>query len=137
MAENNKQRGKELYAYQKNAIESILNKIENSPSDFNLLYQLPTGGGKTVIFSEIAWNFIEKHQKKVIILTHRVELANQTSRMLTEFHVDNKIINSQVKELPEQDEYQCFVAMVETLNNRLQDGKIDLKDIGVTYERYL
>jgi superfamily II DNA or RNA helicase len=131
MAENNKQRGKELYAYQKNAIESILDKIEHSPSDFNLLYQLPTGGGKTVIFSEIAWRFIEQYKKKVIILTHRVELANQTSRMLTEFHVDNKIINSQVKELPEQDEYQCFVAMVETLNNRLQDGKIELKDIGL------
>jgi len=51
--------------------------------------------------------------------------------MLTEFNVNNKIINSQVQELPDQDEYMCFVAMVETLNNRLQDGKIELNDIGL------
>lgn len=131
MAENNNNSEKQLYAYQKNAIESIFSKIEDSPTDFNLLYQLPTGGGKTVIFSEIARKFIEKTQKKVIILTHRVELANQTSNMLSEFSVQNKIINSQIQELPDQDKFMCFVAMVETLNNRLQDGKIDLDDIGL------
>ncbi len=133
MTDNNttKQIGKKLYAYQQNAIETILNKISESPEDFNLLYQLPTGGGKTVIFSEIARKYIEKTNKKVIILTHRVELAKQTSAMLTEFHVNNKVINSQVKELPDQDDYMCFVAMVETLNNRLQDEKINLKNIGL------
>ena len=131
MADNKIKSGKQLYTYQENAIASILKKIEDSPSDFNLLYQLPTGGGKTVIFSEIARKFIEKSKKKVIILTHRVELANQTSNMLTEFSVKNKIINSQIQELPDQDEYMCFVAMVETLNNRLQDGKIELSDIGL------
>lgn len=131
MADNKIKSGKQLYTYQENAIATILKKIEDSPSDFNLLYQLPTGGGKTVIFSEIARKFIEKSKKKVIILTHRVELANQTSNMLTEFSVKNKIINSQIQELPDQDEYMCFVAMVETLNNRLQDGKIELSDIGL------
>ncbi len=43
--------------------------------------------------------------------------------MLTGFGVHNKIINSNIKELPDQDEYMCFVAMVETLNNRLNDEK--------------
>jgi superfamily II DNA or RNA helicase len=123
--------GKKLYKYQEYAINSILNRIDELPTDYNLLYQLPTGGGKTVIFSEIARQYIEKTKKKVIILTHRVELYKQTSAMLTEFHVENKVINSQVKELPDQDEYMCFVAMVETLNNRLQDDKIKLDNIGL------
>ncbi len=131
MADNKQQIGKKLYGYQENAIESILDKIENSPDDYNLVYQLPTGGGKTVIFSEITRRYIKEKKKKVLILTHRVELANQTSNMLTEFHVENKIINSQVKTLPDQDKYQCFVAMVETLNNRLQEGDIEFKEIGL------
>ena len=131
MADSKKQIGKKLYSYQENAIEAIMAKIETSPDDFNLVYQLPTGGGKTVIFSEITRRYITEKKKKVLILTHRVELANQTSRMLSEFNVDNKIINSAVKSLPDQDEYQCFVAMVETLNNRLQEGDIEFKDIGL------
>ncbi|MCF6350215.1 MAG: DEAD/DEAH box helicase family protein [Flavobacteriaceae bacterium] len=122
---------KTLYNYQKNAIESILKKIDELPGYYNLLYQLPTGGGKTVIFSEIARKFIKKTNKKVIILTHRVELYKQTSAMLTEFKVPNKVINSQVKELPDQDDYMCFVAMVETLNNRLKEEKIELSNIGL------
>lgn len=127
----NKIGAKQLYQYQKNAINAILGKIDELPEHYNLVYQLPTGGGKTVIFSEIARQYIEKTKKKVIILTHRVELYKQTSAMLSEFKVPNKVINSQIKELPDQDDYMCFVAMVETLNNRLKEEKIDLKDIGL------
>jgi superfamily II DNA or RNA helicase len=57
---------------------------------------LPTGGGKTVIFSEIARRFIEATGKKVMILTHRVELCGQTHRMLNEFHVKNMVIDRSV-----------------------------------------
>jgi len=122
---------KELYSYQKEDLDKIFDKINTCPEDYNLLYQLPTGGGKTVIFSEIARRFIEIKQKKVMILTHRIELCNQTSNMLEGFGVKNKIINSKVKDLPDQDEYQCFVAMVETLNNRLNDDKVVIHDIGL------
>ncbi len=122
---------KTLYDYQQRALQAILDKIEELPDYYNMVYQLPTGGGKTVIFSEIARRYIEKYNKKVLILTHRVELYKQTSKMLTEFNVKNKVINSEVKELPDQDKYMCFVAMVETLNNRLKEEKIELKDIGL------
>ena len=97
----------------------------------NILYQLPTGGGKTVIFSEITRRFIEETGKKVVVLTHRIELSAQTSKMLHGFGVSNKIINSDVKEHIDQDEFKCFVAMVETLNNRLQEEKVVIKDIGL------
>ena len=122
---------KVLYEYQQKGMDKIFNVLEKSPDNYNLLYQLPTGGGKTVIFSEIARRYISTKKKKVLILTHRIELCGQTSTMLDGFDVKNKIINSQVKELPQQNDYKCFVAMVETLNNRLQDELFDLKDIGM------
>ncbi len=122
--------GKELYSYQKGAINKIFKSFEESPSDYHLLYQLPTGGGKTVIFSEIVRQYLKLHKKKVLVMTHRIELCRQTSKMLTSFDVNNKVIDSKA-DLSDQQEYSCFVAMVETLNNRLNDGKLDISDIGL------
>ena len=59
---------------------------------------LPTGAGKTVIFSDIAAKAAEKG-KRVAILTHRRELLSQAGRL-----------NS------------CSVLMVETLNNQIKKG---------------
>lgn len=122
---------KELYDYQQEDINKIFKILEAHPDRYNLLYQLPTGGGKTVIFSQIVREYIQRTNKKVLILTHRIELCKQTSKMLTGFGVRNKIINSKIKELPDQDEYMCFVAMVETLNNRLNDDKVELDNLGM------
>ena len=122
--------GRELYKYQKIAIEEIFQRFDNAANDYHLLYQLPTGGGKTVIFSEIVRRYISKYNKKVLVLTHRIELSKQTSNMLGEFGVPNKIINSTAN-LDDQDNYHCFVAMVETLKNRLTDDKLDISDIGL------
>ena len=74
--------------------------------------------------------YISKFNKKVLVLTHRIELSKQTSNMLNEFGVPNKVINSTAK-LDDQDNYDCFVAMVETLKNRLNDDKLDISDIGL------
>jgi superfamily II DNA or RNA helicase len=123
--------GKQLYAYQQKAIEEIFEKLKDHPKRYNLLYQLPTGGGKTVIFSEITRRYIQSTGKKVLILTHRIELSTQTANMLQEFGVSNLIINSAMKELPVPNDFMCFVAMVETLNNRLRDKILDLDNIGL------
>ncbi|MBT8290056.1 MAG: DEAD/DEAH box helicase family protein [Muriicola sp.] len=122
---------KTLYDYQLEDLHSIFEHLDNDSDNSNLLYQLPTGGGKTVVFSEITRRFIEHRKKKVVVLTHRIELSQQTSKMLRGFGVKNKIINSEVKELQSDDPHMCYVAMVETLNNRLQEGTISLKDIGL------
>lgn len=122
---------KELYGYQQKDIEKIFKCLEEHPNNYNLLYQLPTGGGKTVIFSQIVREYIQRTNKKVLILTHRIELCKQTSKMLTGFGVKNKVINSKIKELPDQEDYMCFVAMVETLNNRLNDEKLEFKNLGM------
>lgn len=123
--------GKKLYDYQLEDLNQIFERFKNCSNDYNLLYQLPTGGGKTVVFSEIARRYIEETGKKVLILTHRIELSRQTSNMLTEFHVKNKVINSSVKSLPDKNDYMCFVAMVETLNNRLNDDMITMEEVGL------
>lgn len=122
---------KTLYDYQIEDLNTIFKCLDESDDDSNILYQLPTGGGKTVVFSEIARRYIEHTGKKVVVLTHRIELSAQTSKMLSGFGVKNKIINSEVKELRDQDEYACFVAMVETLNNRLQEEKVEINNIGL------
>ena len=127
----NATKGKELYGYQAEAIEKIMGRMRKFEERYNLLYQLPTGGGKTVIFSELAKRFILECGKKVLILTHRIELLGQTSRMLTDIGVENKIIDSKVKVLEEETEHWCYVAMVETLNNRLNDEHIAFDNLGL------
>lgn len=122
---------KQLYPFQEQAVTNIFNQLIALPLNSNLLFQLPTGGGKTIIFSEIAKRYIEKFNRKVLILTHRIELGKQTSNVLTEAGITNKIINSEVKQLPQQSHYQSFIALVETLNNRLQDNDQFIEDIGL------
>ncbi len=120
----------DLYNYQKGAIDKIFEKFEDCENDYHLLYQLPTGGGKTIIFSEIVRQYLKLKKKKVVVLTHRIELCNQTSKVLSNFGVLNKIVNSKAS-LDDQQKYSCFVAMVETLNNRLLDDKLDISDVGL------
>ena len=120
----------DLYNYQRGAIDKIFERFEDCPSDYHLLYQLPTGGGKTIIFSEIVRQYLKLKKKKVVVLTHRIELCNQTSKVLSDFGVLNKVVNSKAS-LDDQEQYSCFVAMVETLNNRLLDDKLDISDVGL------
>ncbi|MEN9699946.1 MAG: hypothetical protein RLZZ301_1144 [Bacteroidota bacterium] len=122
---------KKLYPFQENTVNQVLDELRKNGSNFNLLYQLPTGGGKTVIFSAIAKQFIEEWGKKVLILTHRIELSIQTSKQLSAIQVSNKVINSEVKTLKDQPDYQCYIAMVETLNNRLNENENFIEDVGL------
>lgn len=122
---------KELYPYQEEAIDLIFKSFDAADGIINVLFQLPTGGGKTIIFSDIARQFIERRKQKVLILTHRVELCAQTSKALSEIDVKNKIIDRDVKELHDREDFDCYVAMVETLNNRLNENENYLRNIGL------
>jgi superfamily II DNA or RNA helicase len=122
---------KNLYNYQENDINNLFTKLEDNKGKCRLLYQLPTGGGKTVIFSEIAARFISTFRKKVIVLTHRIELCNQTSAALKMRGTPNLVISSKIKKIAKNDKFQCYVAMVETLKNRINDGVFKADDIGL------
>ncbi|GAB2687122.1 DEAD/DEAH box helicase family protein [Mucilaginibacter koreensis] len=131
MESTNTKRPAKLYDYQEADINTLFDKLNTTPQEHRLLYQLPTGGGKTVIFSEIAKRFISQHSQKVMILTHRIELCRQTSSTLKSFGIKNNIINSAVKRVSRKSDYSCYVAMVETLNNRIQEGQIDTDQVGL------
>lgn len=119
---------KTFYAYQEKDIEIIFDQMENV-SNHKLLYQLPTGGGKTVVFSEIARRYMERFGKTVVILTHRKELCTQTSNTLKKIGVKNQIISSKSGNFnPDCD---CYVAMVETLRNRIKSKKIKTNNVGL------
>ncbi|MCB0507811.1 MAG: DEAD/DEAH box helicase [Chitinophagales bacterium] len=120
---------KQLYPYQEEYITRIFHQLEENGKRENIIFQLPTGGGKTVIFSEISRKYIEQFQKKILILTHRIELLKQTATALEEAGIHCKLITSEVDDIPDQKEYLCFLAMVETLNNRLKDDEAYLDDI--------
>jgi len=122
---------RQLYHYQQKDINTIFEKLKHCGANCRLLYQLPTGGGKTMIFSEIAAKYIEQYQRKVIVLTHRTELCKQSSAALQMLGIPNKIINSSVKRISRKEAYKCYVAMVETLKNRINDGLIDPTMVGL------
>ena len=78
------------------------------------LLVLPTGGGKTVIFSAIAHSAATRGNR-VLILVHRRELIHQTSSKLAWVGLDHGIIAAGV---PATDA-QVQVASVQTLARRL------------------
>ncbi len=120
-----------LHPYQQSAIDELFAKMQAARPSSRLLYQLPTGAGKTVIFSEIASRFILRYNTKVMVLTHRVELCKQTSATMKKVGIKNKVIDREFKSQKKNDRYSCFVAMVETLKNRIRSGEIRTDDIGL------
>ncbi len=97
-----------LRDYQKRAIETI----ETTEGDCCL--QMPTGSGKTYTFCELAKRHFTENIEKVLIVVHRTELLNQAYNSLGErcFRIE-----AGIKNIPHDFDY--YVAMVETLNKRL------------------
>lgn len=79
-----------LRRYQNECVEKVRSCIRRVVSC--ILMVLPTGGGKTVIFTYMAQRASERGNK-TLILVHRIELLRQTSRALEKFEVDHGMIN--------------------------------------------
>lgn len=99
----------ELRNYQKESINNFWDSEEK-----NILLCLQTGAGKTVIFTEIAKQFFDLETKKVLILTHRVELLKQAKNKLGERVF---LIEAGLKVIP--NDYDFYIGMVETVKRRL------------------
>ncbi|CAB4126881.1 SSL2 DNA or RNA helicases of superfamily II [uncultured Caudovirales phage] len=82
------------------------------------LLVLPTGGGKTVVFSHIAQSAAERGNT-VLVLAHRRELIRQASAKLRDAGVAHGIIAP--GHTPTRD--ACQVASVQTLGRRLSDPR--------------
>jgi len=88
----------QLRPYQIGAVDEIRAAFKDSK---RVVLCLPTGAGKTVVFSEIVRRVLEKG-RRVAIVTHR-ELLSQAGKL-----------------------NRCDILMVETLNNAIKRGKVDL-----------
>lgn len=85
---------------------SFTNKIVRKIPDGykRIVSQLPTGGGKTVVFSYLISRYLTKYPSaRIGIIVHREELQAQTIKTLLKFGIQN-----------------ISVYMVETLNNQLK-----------------
>ena len=102
----------QLRGYQQQAIDDLRNAYRcghRAP-----LLCLPTGGGKTIIFSAIA-NSAAARGKQVLILVHRRELLHQGSRKLADIGLDHGLIAAGI---PATD-HLVRIASVQTLVRRL------------------
>lgn len=117
-----------LRPYQQTAVDAV--RYSYRQGNRRPLLVLPTGGGKTIVFSNITKTANERG-KSVVILVHRIELLRQTSEKLTEYGVSHGLINP--KYTPKYHE-SVQVASVQTLVNRLH--RIDPPDLIVIDEAH-
>lgn len=85
----------------------------------SVLYVLPTGGGKTVVFCYMTKKSVSKNNR-VLILVHRVGLLRQISRALTKFGVVHGLINPNYTQ---NKSAHVQVASIQTLLNRFKKFK--------------
>lgn len=103
-----------LREYQESGVENIKDALRKNTKA--ILFQLPTGGGKTVIFSYIALSASQK-DKRVLILTDRDELLKQAGGSLKKFGVNCAYIKAGSKFIDYRK--NLYVAMSQTLRNRI------------------
>ena len=104
----------QLRDYQNSAISNVRKGFQAKHR--SVLLTLPTGAGKTVIFSEIT-KLAGLKGANVLILVHRKELIDQATEKLTKANVKYGIIASGHKE----SKCNVQVASVQTLINRLNN----------------
>jgi superfamily II DNA or RNA helicase len=106
----------ELRPYQTKAIDELRAAYKEGCT--SPVLQLPTGGGKTIIFCNVAKLAIAKGNN-VLILVHRRELITQTCKDLEMLGIDYGVIAPKFKET----KCNLQVASVQTLVRRLKTIK--------------
>ena len=96
-----------LRPYQAQAVNDIREAFKTNR---RVLFQLPTGGGKTVIFCHITREAVCKG-KRVLILVHRQELLRQTTSKLSQWGVPWETIEAGKATA---NQWPVSVAMVQT-----------------------
>lgn len=100
----------QLRTYQQNQLDQILFKL---PSVNKLCVQLSTGGGKTIIFTELT----KQLNTDVLILVDSEDLVTQTYKTFLKQGVDVATFESKNKIFPNN---KVVVSMAQTLFNRIQ-----------------
>lgn len=96
----------------------------------SVLYQAPTGSGKTVLFADIVSKAAAK-ANRVWIVVHRQELLYQCSAALTDLNVDHGMISA-----GRHDSKQVLACSVQTLSRRIKSAKVGVVDLIVLDEAH-
>lgn len=109
------------------AIDQVAQKIAQGKK--RIIFQLATGGGKTVAFSGLINRYMTKQKRKVFILVHREELLKQARRTLYNWYdIAAAPIVAGNKFIPD---VPVYVGMVETINNRIKKNPRFYKNMGL------
>jgi superfamily II DNA or RNA helicase len=97
--------------------ETSVNEIRTALAKYRrVLFQLPTAGGKTIIFSYIA-QASAKYNRKVLILSSRTEILQQNGGALERIGIDVAYINPKARKVPEA---RVCCGMAQTLRRRVE-----------------
>ena len=104
----------EIRDYQEKGIQDIKTAWEN-PKFRRVMFQMPTGTGKTVVFNQIVKQELEKNST-VLILAHRQELIEQNVyRLRADFQIEAGMI---MGDNPVNLDIPVQVASIQTLSRR-------------------
>lgn len=104
-----------LRNYQNKTISEIRENLKKGYK--HILTQLPTGGGKTIIFSFLSIKSSEK-EKRVLILTDREELLKQAGGSIGKFGENCSYIKAGSKFIDYRK--NVYIGMSQTLRNRIK-----------------
>lgn len=119
-----------LRPYQQEAKNKIFSAWDNVD---NIMFQMPTGTGKTRLFTSIisdikTWSVVNSIDVKILIIAHRVELIEQISESLSKYRIPHGLIaGGKPRDLLQY----VQVASIQTLNNVHNINAV--KDLNVDY----
>lgn len=115
-----------LRDYQQLAKEEIFSKWNSVD---NILYQMPTGTGKTRLFTSIIrdisiWGLRHNINYRILIIAHRSELIEQSSRSLDKYRIKHGVLAGTMKD--KRDLTQAIqVASIQTITHPANQCLID------------
>lgn len=117
MYSNISKRDRSLRPYQQLAKENIFSAWDECD---NVMFQMPTGTGKTRLFTSIisdikTWGVQNSVDVKILIIAHRIELIEQISDNLERYKVSHGIIAGGK---PRDLRYPVQVASIQTITHR-------------------
>lgn len=108
-----------LFDYQSHSKKEIFNAWDSHRA---ILFQMPTGTGKTRLFSSIVrdiiqWGVRTNNRVKILVIAHRKELVDQISDCLGRYQISHgKLIGSEKKDFLSK----VIVASIQTLSQSAQ-----------------
>jgi superfamily II DNA or RNA helicase len=117
----------QLRPYQSKAVEAIEN--EYAAGKRSTLLVLPTGCGKTFVFSNVAIDHRKKKNKPVLVLAHRSELLDQAGESLRGMGMAVRVEKAQERAAGRYSD--AVVASVQTLCNQKRLDAFDRDHFGL------